>query len=75
MPETQLKRRCYDGDQETTQVVKRPGFTKFYGVGAIYSLTPVSEDLARAAAARFDSAPIVPYDLPRQAQIGSGDET
>ena len=37
------------------------GFTRFYGQGAIYSITPVSEDAARLAARRCAPRPITIY--------------
>lgn len=33
-------------------------FTKMYGQGAIFSITPVAEDVARAAAERFCARPV-----------------
>jgi hypothetical protein len=36
----------------------RPGFTKFYGGSAIYALTPVSEDIARAMAVSLNARPV-----------------
>jgi hypothetical protein len=39
--------------------------TKFYGQGAIYCMTPVTEDLARRAAVHFAPRPVSEYDLPR----------
>ncbi len=40
------------------------GFTKFFGVGAIYSMTPVSEEVARGVAATVLAEPIKAWDLP-----------
>jgi hypothetical protein len=37
------------------------GFTRFYGPGAIYSITPVSERAARLAAKRCAPRPITVY--------------
>jgi hypothetical protein len=37
------------------------GFTRFYGQGAIYSITPVSEQAARLAAKRCAPRPITIY--------------
>jgi len=48
------------------------GFTKLFGQGSIFSITPCTEDVARAAVKRFESRPIavagyttqhsIPYD-------------
>lgn len=38
-------------------------FTRFYGVKAIYSLTPCSEDIARVAVERLRERPITIYGL------------
>lgn len=39
----------------------KPAFTKFYGNGAIYSMTPCGEQVARAALAQIRPAPISVY--------------
>jgi hypothetical protein len=41
----------------------QPAFTKFYGEKAIYSITPVSEELARQAVERMRVRPINVYLL------------
>lgn len=41
----------------------QPAFTKLFGQGAIFSLTPVSEEIARAAVKRFHSTPVSVYGL------------
>lgn len=41
----------------------RDAFTRFYGVKAIYSLTPVSEEIARRAIERLREQPITVYGL------------
>lgn len=38
-----------------------PGFTRMYGTGAIYSITPVDESIARAAAAGMRERPVNVY--------------
>ncbi|MFN3652595.1 MAG: hypothetical protein ACK47B_23710 [Armatimonadota bacterium] len=38
-----------------------PAYTKFIGGGSIYALTPVSEEVARAAARRLCNRPISVY--------------
>ncbi len=40
---------------------KISGFTRFYGAGAIYSITPVSEEICRAAAEAMRVRPVNVY--------------
>lgn len=42
----------------------RPAFTKLFGGGSIYCITPVTEEVARALAARIRSEPVQPWELP-----------
>ena len=46
-------------------------FTKLFGASAIYSITPVSEDLARKAVQACHSEPISVY-IPQDRQIPAG---
>lgn len=39
--------------------------TQFYPPGSLYCLTPTTEELARAVAARARPAPVHAYELPR----------
>lgn len=39
------------------------GYTKLYGNGAIYAITIVEEQIARAAAATMRARPVTPYTL------------
>jgi hypothetical protein len=41
-----------------------PGYTRLYGNGAIYSITPVTEEIARAAAKTYRTVPVSPYEIP-----------
>ena len=53
----------------------RPGFTKFYGNGAIYSMTPVGEQEARLALERIMPRPVSVYLLPeRKSGAGNAEE-
>lgn len=56
----------------------RPGFTRLFGNGAIYSISFVDEALARKVAATLRPEPVQPYELeslrPRQGQIGFRDD-
>ena len=42
---------------------KKEAFTKFYGAGSIYSITPTDEETANRAAEYFDETPVQPYIL------------
>lgn len=51
--------------------------TEFYGVAAIYSLRPATEEIVRESAARSygaDPRPIRPVDYRPQSQIGHDDD-
>lgn len=52
--------------------------TRIYGVSAVYCITPVTEETARALAKRIQAAPITPWDarslLPPERTLGAGDE-
>jgi len=39
-------------------------FTKFYGGGALYAITPVDEATARVAIEKFRTRPVDPWTLP-----------
>lgn len=41
-----------------------PGLTQFYGGAAIYCISPCSEEVARAVAARYAQPPVQRYELP-----------
>lgn len=41
----------------------QPAFTRFFGNGAIYSMTPVSEEVARYAIQRSTPRPVSAYGL------------
>lgn len=42
-----------------------PGFTKLYGNGAIYAISFVTEEIARAAAGYFEVRPVQNYEMPK----------
>ena len=57
----------YRGLEREKKVVperRKGGYTRFFGVGAIYSINPVTEELARRAVAAIDSEPVKPYEMP-----------
>jgi hypothetical protein len=37
--------------------LERSGFTRYFGVGAIYSITPIAEELVRSLLPEIDGAP------------------
>ena len=39
-------------------------FTRFYGPDAIYSLNPVSEEVARGLMTRYRNVPVQAYEMP-----------
>lgn len=45
-----------------------PAFTKFFGPQSIYSLTPVSEEVARGIAMHLLKEPVNVYELPEDLQ-------
>jgi DNA polymerase-3 subunit epsilon len=54
---------------------QRDGYTKFYAAGAIYCITPTSEEIAQAAAEKFNEAPIQPWILPTSPLLAAKIET
>lgn len=49
---------------DVPEVHDQPAFTRFYGEKAIYSITPVSEEVARAAMGYMRVRPVATYMLP-----------
>lgn len=43
----------------------QPAFTRFYSPGAIYSINPVTEEIARGLAERYRNEPVSPYEMPK----------
>lgn len=50
-----------------------PAYTRYFTQGAIYSMTPTSEAVARRMAASLRSVPVQAYDIPRLTQQGGDD--
>lgn len=50
---------------DVPEVKDQVGFTRLFGTGAIYSITPVSEEIVRAFVAAHVPAPVQPYELKR----------
>jgi len=60
---------------DVPEVDGQPAFTRMFGQAAIYSITPVSEGIARSAAASMRVKPVSIYLLPSPALKSSpGDE-
>lgn len=55
------------------RIPAQPAFTKLFSQGAIYSITPVDERVARAAAAGMRAEPVNVY-MPAQIPAGSGED-
>ncbi|MFA5123592.1 hypothetical protein [Zavarzinia sp.] len=49
-------------------LVLQPAMTRFFGQGAIYSISPVVEAVARQAAAAWTQPPVHRYQLPAERQ-------
>ena len=47
---------------------KSPAFTRFYSPGAIYSINPISEAVARGLMERYRNEPISRFELPQIAE-------
>ncbi len=45
-----------------------PAYTRYFTQGAIYSMTPTSEAVARKIAASLRTVPVQAYDMPRLTQ-------
>lgn len=48
---------------DVPKIAEQPAFTKLFGAGAIYSITPCSEEVAREAAFRFAARPLHVVDF------------
>lgn len=66
---------------DVPEVDGQPAFTKFYGAGAVYSISPCSEEVARLAAKQIRTPPISVYvpevnrlPAPRDYEIGDDDD-
>lgn len=45
-----------------------PSFTRFFGPSAIYSISPVTEQIARGLMERYRNEPVSRFDLPQLAE-------
>jgi hypothetical protein len=58
-----MRRVDYSTQEYYDEEVSIDAFTKFIGVGSIYALTPVTEELAKAAAKEIQSEPVSVFGL------------
>ena len=58
---------------DVPETSKRPAYTKFFGPSAIYSMTPVSEEITRELAKGIYPPDIVPLTAPVR-QLSMSDE-
>lgn len=42
----------------------KPAFTKLFGAGSIYCISPVAEEIAREMASKLRQVPVQSYDFP-----------
>jgi hypothetical protein len=56
---------------DVPEMDEREAFTRFYGQGAIYAMTPVSEAVAKIALRRFQPDPVNVY-VPELQQLTPG---
>jgi DNA polymerase-3 subunit epsilon len=62
---------------DVPEVEDKPAFTRFYGSGAVYSITPTEESIARQAAAVLRARPVTVYGIvapERQLEAGFVDD-
>lgn len=45
-----------------------PAFTRFYSPGAIYGISPISEEIARGLLASYRNEPVSRFELPQLAE-------
>lgn len=48
-----------------------PAHTRLFTQGAIYGMTPTSEEIARAMAARTQARPVAIYEIPQRPALGN----
>lgn len=50
---------------DVPQVDEQPAYTRFFGPSAIYSISPVTEDIARQMCRAHRNVPVERYQLPQ----------
>jgi len=51
---------------DVPETMKQAAWSKLYGAGAIYAMTPMAEDLVRQRANALEVAPLTAWDLPEE---------
>ena len=51
-----------------------PAFTRFYGPGAIYSINPVTEEIAKDLLTQYRNVPVKSYELTKLAERAEQNE-
>jgi len=59
---------------DVPEVGEVPAFTKLFGAGSIYAITPCSEETARRAAASFCKVPFYEFSAPAPARLPAPDD-
>lgn len=49
-------------------VAENKAYTRFYGPSAIYSISPITEEIALALISQYRNEPVSRFDLPRLAE-------
>lgn len=56
-------------------VAENKAYTRFYGPGAIYSINPVTEEIAIGLLQQYRNEPVVRFELPQLAEkVGTADD-
>lgn len=59
---------------DVPETPKQPAYTRYFGHGAIYSINPTTEEIARAMAGQCSSEPVHRYQLPApEPDAGAGE--
>lgn len=83
LPEEQQEYGAYKWNEKTqmNETVRKtrtlaavPSFTRFLGISSIFSLTPCSEEFARAAQKRMRIAPPTMVEMPQQRALPAPDD-
>ncbi len=59
---------------DVPETKRQSAFTKMYGKGAVYCLSPLAEDVAKSLIDKFSQPPVARYELPSHDLIEGSDE-
>ena len=48
---------------DVPETTRQPAFTEYYGMSAIYAISPISEEMARKTAESLNVLPPIPYEV------------